>query len=198
VTLVDTKGEGPERVTGNAVVVAGREYEIDCLILATGFDTGRGLLKSWGVDLVGVAGIRLTDYWKEGMRSYQGMLTRNFPNCFSHSTTQNAGPPNYTSSALEISEHIAYIVAQARARGARRVETSFEAEEAWTQMINSAVPETHLEFFRSCTPGFYNNYGNLDNVNRLGANNFLGGSVLFYDMLRSWRAAEQLQDLELR
>jgi len=198
VTLVDTSGTGPEKIAGKAVVVSGQEYEVDCLILATGFDTARGLLRSWGVDLTGRDGLRLTEYWRDGMRTFQGMQVRNFPNCFFHSTTQNAGPPNYTSSSLEISEHIAYVIAQVRARGAQRVETTAEAESAWVQMIQAAIPQTHLDFFRNCTSGFYNNDGDLDDVNRLGANNFLGGSLMFYNLIRQWRAEDALQGLELR
>jgi cyclohexanone monooxygenase len=198
VTLVDTGGAGPDRVTEHGVVVDGVTYEVDCLVLATGFDTGRGLLRSWGVDLVGRDGARLTDYWAKGMRTFHGMHVRNFPNCFLHSTTQNAGPPNYTSSALEISEHIVHVITQARARGAQRVETTEEAEAGWVATIQAATPETHLEFFRSCTPGFYNNDGDLDDPQRLGANNFLAGSVIFYDILRSWRAEADLAGLELR
>ncbi len=40
VTLVDTHGAGVERVTEKGVVVDGVEYELDCLIYATGFEVG--------------------------------------------------------------------------------------------------------------------------------------------------------------
>jgi pentalenolactone D synthase len=198
VTLVDTEGAGLEKVTANAVVVRGQSYEVDCLIMATGFDTGRGLLKSWGVDMVGRDGIRLSEYWKDGMRTFQGIHVRNFPNLFLHSTTQNAGPPNYSSSSVEISEHIVYTITALKARGAQTVETTVEAQDAWVQMIKASVPDTHLEFFRNCTPGYYNNDGDLDDIHRLGANNFMGGSVLFYNIIRSWRAEDELAGLELR
>jgi cyclohexanone monooxygenase len=198
VTLVDTGGAGPDKVTANAVVVGGQEYEVDCLILATGFDTARGLLKSWGVDLIGRDGLRLSEYWGDGMRTFHGMHTRNFPNAFFHSTTQNAGPPNYSSSALEISEHIAFVIAGAKKRGMKRIETTVDAEEDWVQMIRGAVPDTHREFFRNCTPGFYNNDGDPDDIHRLGANNYFGGSVRFYDIIRSWRAEDTFDGLELK
>jgi len=40
VTLVDTLGQGVERVTEKGVIVDGKEYELDCLIFATGFEVG--------------------------------------------------------------------------------------------------------------------------------------------------------------
>src|SRR3546814_16586798 len=38
VTLVDTAGKGVERVTTDGLVVDGRDYALDCIIYATGFD----------------------------------------------------------------------------------------------------------------------------------------------------------------
>ena len=64
-------------------------------------------------------------------------------------------------------------------------------------VIQASVPDTHLEFFRNCTPGYYNNDGDLDDIHRLGANNFLAGSVVFYDIIRSWRASGELAGLEV-
>jgi cyclohexanone monooxygenase len=66
------------------------------------------------------------------------------------------------------------------------------------QTIRASVPDTHLEFFRNCTPGYYNNDGDLDDVNRLGANNFLAGSVHFYTIIRSWREQDDMPGLQLR
>jgi cyclohexanone monooxygenase len=198
VTLVDTHGKGPEKFTETAAVVEGREYEIDCLILATGFDTSRGLLKSWGVDATGRDGLRLTDYWKDGMRTFQGIFVHNFPNLFMHSTTQTAGPPNFTTASLEISEQIAYTVAQMRERGHRRVEATPEAEAGWVHTVRSIVPDTYREWSLSCTPGFYNNEGNLDAKIRLGRDNYMAGAVVYYETLRSWRADGTMQGVELR
>jgi cyclohexanone monooxygenase len=99
---------------------------------------------------------------------------------------------------LEISEHIAYVVSRMRDRGIERVEASGVAEQEWVQLVRGSIPDTHVEFFRNCTPGFYNNYGELEAKLRRGAYNFLGGSVMFYDLLRKWRAEDDLAGLELR
>src|SRR5438876_1114099 len=40
VTLVDTEGRGVERMTERGIVANGVEYEVDCIIYATGFEVG--------------------------------------------------------------------------------------------------------------------------------------------------------------
>jgi cation diffusion facilitator CzcD-associated flavoprotein CzcO len=40
VTLVDTMGQGVERITEKGLVVDGVEYEVDCIVFATGFEVG--------------------------------------------------------------------------------------------------------------------------------------------------------------
>ena len=49
VTLVDTDGQGVERITEHGVVVGGTEYEIDCLIYATGFEVGTDFTRRAGL-----------------------------------------------------------------------------------------------------------------------------------------------------
>src|SRR3546814_6794106 len=80
VTLVDTAGKGIERMTETGVVVAGEEYEVDCLIFATGFETGTEYTRRAGYDVVGRGGLELSEHWKDGMKTFQGMFTRGFPN----------------------------------------------------------------------------------------------------------------------
>ena len=40
VTLVDTDGQGVERITPNGVVANGVEHEVDCIVFSTGFEYG--------------------------------------------------------------------------------------------------------------------------------------------------------------
>ncbi len=197
VILVDTKGAGVERVTANGVVVAGKEYELDCLILATGFDAERGILRAMGIDAVGRNGVRLSDYWRKGMRTFQGVQVHNFPNLFFVGGTQTGAAPNYLHNAWELSEHVAYIINEVRQRGLSRVEASAAAEDAWVRTIKELVPLTHLEFFAACTPGYYTNEGNLDDVDRLSANVYFAGAVAFFEVLQDWRADGRLDGVQL-
>src|SRR5215471_2248686 len=70
VRLVDTKGKGVDRVTEHGVVVEGVEYEVDCLIFATGFEVGTAYTRRAEFELYGRNGVSLSAAWAKGMRTY--------------------------------------------------------------------------------------------------------------------------------
>ena len=79
VKLVDTEGKGVERVTENAVVVDGVEYEVDCLIFATGFEVGTAYTRRAEFEVYGRDGMSLSDYWAKGMRTYPRLPESRLP-----------------------------------------------------------------------------------------------------------------------
>jgi cyclohexanone monooxygenase len=196
VTLVDTRGRGVERVTEKGVVAGGALYELDCLIFATGFEVGTAYTRRAGCEVHGRNGISLTEKWADGVRTLHGMHSRGFPNCFIMGNQQSGFTVNYPHALSEQSQHIAYIVKQARDRGVRRIEVSEAAEAAWVQTIIS-LARLGQSFLEECTPGYYNNEGKPGE--RSGQNGFYGGgSEAFFKLLREWRAAGALDGLELR
>ncbi|MEM7468762.1 MAG: NAD(P)/FAD-dependent oxidoreductase [Pseudomonadota bacterium] len=80
VTLVDASQNGIEQMTHAGVVVNGREYLLDCLIFATGFDAITGTLNR--IDIRGKGGAKLKDKWLDGPRNYLGLVSNGFPNMF--------------------------------------------------------------------------------------------------------------------
>src|SRR6266581_4648581 len=74
VKLVDTKGKGVERVTEHAVVVDGVEYEVDCLIYATGFAVGTAYTRRDEFVVHGPGGVALPDTCAKAMKTYHGFL----------------------------------------------------------------------------------------------------------------------------
>src|SRR5436305_15215173 len=65
--LVDTDGKGVECITEKGVVVAGVEYEVDCIIYASGFEVGTDYTRRAGFDMTGRDGVALSDAWAGGM-----------------------------------------------------------------------------------------------------------------------------------
>jgi len=194
VTLVDTKGKGVERVTPKGVVFEGVEYELDCLIYATGFEVGTDYSRRAGYQIFGRGGLSLTEKWASGVATLHGMFSRGFPNCFIMGPQQTGFTVNYPHMLNEQSKHIAYIVKHAIDNDVRTVEVSEEAEKEWVDtIIRMAV--LAQQFLKDCTPGYYNNEGKPGE--RSGQNGFYGGgSVEFFRILQDWRAAGGLKGLE--
>jgi cation diffusion facilitator CzcD-associated flavoprotein CzcO len=195
VTLVDTKGQGVERVTPNGVVVGGVEYELDCLIFATGFEVGTDYTRRAGYDIIGRGGAKLSERWKNGVRTLHGMHSRGFPNCFIMGPQQAGFTPNFPHLLDQESRHIAYIIQHCRKGGARTVEVSEAAEQEWVDTI-VRLAGMGREFLEQCTPGYYNNEGKLSDL--AAQNGFYGGgSPEFFRILEAWRAEGSLKGLEL-
>jgi len=196
VTLVDTKGKGVERITAKGVVVDGVEYELDCLIYATGFEVGTDYSRRAGYQMYGRNELSLADKWKDGVATFHGMYTRGFPNCFIMGPQQAGFTVNYPHMLNEQSRHITHIVKHAIDRGARTVEVSEDAENEWVDTIVKMAVLAQ-DFLENCTPGYYNNEGKPSE--RAVRNGFYGGgSVEFFRILREWRATGELKGLELR
>ncbi|WP_019433014.1 flavin-containing monooxygenase [Streptomyces sp. AA0539] len=182
VSLVDTGGQGVERITENAVVVDGTAYELDCLIFATGFETAVRPEARAGLAVRGRNGVTLAAHWREGPRTLHGMLSHGFPNLFHLGALQNAVSVNFTHALDDQATHVAEVIAEARARGARRIEPTAGAEAAWVATVRRPAPD-RMEFLAECTPGYYNNEGRLPER----IETFAAGPVVFSELLRSWR-----------
>jgi cation diffusion facilitator CzcD-associated flavoprotein CzcO len=196
VTLVDTRGRGVERVTETGVVVDGMAYELDCLIFATGFEVGTDYCRRTGFELIGRDGATLTDRWREGVRTFQGLCTNGFPNCFIESIAQAGLTVNFPYLLDVQATHAAWIIAWALERGVAEVEASPSAEAEWVDMVVARSAAT-AERARTCTPGYYNREGKADAKTRQGSF-FIGAPTEYADILEGWRAKGDLEGLEVR
>jgi cation diffusion facilitator CzcD-associated flavoprotein CzcO len=196
VTLVDTKGAGVERITERGVVVDGREYELDCIIYASGFEVGTDYCRRASMEIHGRGGRSLTETWSEGIRTLHGMHVHGFPNCFLMSNAQAGFTANYPHLLNEQAKHIAYIVGRAHEEKLRAVEATPEGEQAWVDQC-LAKARNAGSFLENCTPGYYNNEGK---VGELSAQNgfYGGGSIEFFQILEAWRKAGALEGLARR
>jgi cyclohexanone monooxygenase len=195
VTLVDTQGRGIDRVTERGVVVGEVEYELDCIIYATGFEVGTDYTRRAGCELIGRDGLTLTEKWKDGVRTLHGMHTHDFPNVFMMSPAQSGFTVNFPHMLDEQSKHVAYIVGYALENDIRTVEATQEAEDEWVRTIVE-LSGNNMKFLEQCTPGYYNNEGKPGE--RAAQNGFFGGGpIAFIRVLESWRADHTLDGLEL-
>ena len=195
VALVDTDGKGVDRITARGVVANGRDYELDCLIFATGFDVSSNYTRRVGYDVVGRQGLKLSDKWSERTRTFQSFFTRGFPNCFFMMGFQSGLTPNIPHTIHEQSRHLAWVIRQVLDRGATSVEPSQAAEDAWCAKI--AEGSSFLELQASCTPGYFNDEGKVGETEGWLAGFYPEGSEAFFECLRDWRASGELEGLEL-
>ena len=184
VKLVDTKGKGVERMTERGVVVDGVEYEVDCLIFATGFEVGTAYTRRAECEVYGRGGVSLSAYWAQGMQTHYGFLSHGFPNLFHMGLTQTGLAPNFTYMLDGQATHIAHVIAEVRARAATTVEPTPEAEAEWVRRVTA--PSFITEYQNTCTPGYYNGEGKNTGQGFLEAQD-PDGAVRFFDMLARWR-----------
>ena len=196
VQLVDTDGQGVERITEKGVVVAGVEYELDCLIYGTGFEVGTSYTRRSGYDVTGVDCAKLSDLWEEVTRSLHGICSHGFPNLFIMNTSQGGFTANFPHLLDESAVHPAHIIASALDAGHTRVEVTKEAEDKWVETILGFAggPMGGLGG-PDCTPGYYNNEGQ-PNPNAAQSAPYGGGSIRFFKLLEEWREDGSFDGLE--
>ncbi|KAJ4478402.1 cyclohexanone monooxygenase [Lentinula aciculospora] len=81
VTLVDVNKAAIEEITPKGLKTSdGIEHELDVLVLATGFDMVTGGITS--IDIRGQDGVPIKEKWSNGVQSYLGLASANYPNMF--------------------------------------------------------------------------------------------------------------------
>jgi cation diffusion facilitator CzcD-associated flavoprotein CzcO len=194
VKLVDTSSKAIERVTERGVIVDGVEYEVDCLIFATGFEVGTAYTRRGEFAMYGRDGLSLVDYWENGMRTFHGFLSCGFPNCFHMGLTQTGLTANFTYMLNKQAHHIAQLITLVDRRKAKSIEPTPEAEAEWVRIVNGTNPMTKYQSV--CTPGYYNGEGT-------GEGGFLQavypqGALAFFDLLSRWREQGDFEGLVVK
>jgi cyclohexanone monooxygenase len=141
VTLVDIKSNPIEEITANAVRAGGRYYEVDALVLATGFDAMTGSVAK--IDIRGRDGVTLNQKWAEGPKTYLGLMSAGFPNLF---IITGPGSPSVLSNMIvSIEQHVEWItdcIAYMRDRGFEAMEANRDAEDKWVDHVNEVAHTT--------------------------------------------------------
>jgi cyclohexanone monooxygenase len=141
VTLVDIKSDPIEEITPNAVRTGGKAYEVDALVLATGFDAMTGSVAK--IEIVGRGGQTLNQKWAEGPRTYLGLMSAGFPNLF---VITGPGSPSVLSNMIvSIEQHVDWIadcLGTMRERDLDTMEAKKDAEDNWVAHVNEVAHGT--------------------------------------------------------
>ena len=141
VTLVDIKSNPIEEILPDAVRTGGKDYEVDALVLATGFDAMTGSVAK--IDIRGRKGQTLNQKWAEGPKTYLGLMSAGFPNLF---IITGPGSPSVLSNMIvSIEQHVDWItdcIAWMRDRDLDSMEAKKDAEDNWVDHVNEVVQGT--------------------------------------------------------
>ena len=197
VKLIDVAStKGVERMTSKGFVANGKEYEIDCLICASGFEVTSDLDRRWGIGTIeGRNGVSLYQHWADGYRTLHGAMTHGFPNLFFTGYLQGGFNATTTEQFSRQGFHIAYIVKQALDRRLRVVEPSLEAQEAWVKTLRAGAIDL-TQFQRECTPSYFNNEGS-EKIRWYLGESYGPGWNAFEQLMHDWRSRGDLAGLML-
>jgi len=143
VALVDLRAEPIERITPAGVRTRAREYPLDIVVFATGFDAMTGPL--FRMNIRGRDGLALRDAWREGPKTYLGLMAPGFPNLFT--VTGPGSPSVLTNMPVAIEQHVEWItdcIGWMRANGVERCEPTARAAERWGVQVEEAANATLL------------------------------------------------------
>jgi cation diffusion facilitator CzcD-associated flavoprotein CzcO len=200
VTLVDCP-EGVTQITRHSAIANGIEYELDCIVYATGFEAElTPFARRAGHTIIGRDGITMEEKWKDGVISLHGMTTHGFPNMFIMPAPgqQAVTTHNFTHLMMLGAEHIAETIGLLEERGVKVFDVTEEAERDWTEIILSTARDP-TAFMAACTPSRLNFEGNPSMFNpRNGAYGGGYGDVFGYrDLLAEWRSNGEFAGWEL-
>jgi cation diffusion facilitator CzcD-associated flavoprotein CzcO len=141
VSLVDLRKSPIESVTRTGIKTTAGEYELDILVLATGFDAITGGLTS--IDIRGTGGETLREKWAKGVRAHLGMAAAGFPNLLFVYGPQspNAFANGPTCAELQ-GDWIVQLLDHVRQRGWTRFEATAAAEEDWRAQVHALADAT--------------------------------------------------------
>ncbi len=151
VHLIDTHGKGITEITEKGPVFEGKQYEVDVLIYATGFEVQKTGTYN---EIKGVGGLSISDKHRDGVRTLLGIQSQGFPNMFVMGGLQASFQFNFTDIIEAQGEYIAACIDHVRRHGYQSLDATPKAEEWWVQEVVEHRGKTN--FNQECTPGYYN------------------------------------------
>ena len=180
VHLVDTRGKGITEITEKGPVFEGKQYELDVLIYATGFEVQKTGIYN---QIKGENGLELNDKYREGIRTLLGIHSQGYPNLFIMGGYQASFQFNLTDMLQAQGDHIAACIDYARRHGYQTLDATPKAEEWWVGEVIAHRGKTNRN--QECTPGYYNFEGEFQ---RRQDGNYNGGFFQYCNHLTEVQA----------
>ncbi|CAN5268636.1 NAD(P)/FAD-dependent oxidoreductase [soil metagenome] len=195
VSLVDVVETPMESIEPEGVITSEGLHRLDVLIFATGFDLSGSWSERAGYEVIGRNGVKLSELWKDGPITFQGLLSTGLPNLFFMGANQVRGTANIVRGIGEFAEHIAFVISRVRDAGHAVVEADPEAEAQWQGRLR-ASGDASRRMFEECTPGYFNNEGKVDSPSATGI--YRLPPLEAYEELAAWRQKADFHGLIFR
>jgi cyclohexanone monooxygenase len=141
VTLVDLRKTPLVSFTPRGIQTSDREYALDAVVFATGFDAMTGSILR--IDIRGRGGRSLRDDWHAGPHTYLGLACHGYPNMF---IITGPGSPSVLSNVVvSIEQHVEWITDHLEYLQKHDLSTSeadFTAQEQWVEFVNELAGRT--------------------------------------------------------
>ncbi len=192
VDLIDLRATPIERITETGIQTSDQSYELDAIVYATGFHTLTGELLR--MDIRGADGLSLEEKWKDGPRTNLGVQFAGFPNFFAVMGPHNpAAFCNLTRCLENNVEWIIDCIAHMREKGFTTIETTSEAEDAWTERCHESARGLLIDEMRD---SWF--FGNNNPTGERGQFLLFAGGVPAYREIFADIAAKGYEGFELR
>jgi cation diffusion facilitator CzcD-associated flavoprotein CzcO len=175
VHLVDTHGKGVNEITEKGPVFDGKEYEVDLIIYATGFEVQKTGIYN---QIVGQNDLEINDKYKDGIRTLFGVQSQGYPNMFIMAGYQASFQFNITDVLTVQGGYIASCIDYALKNNCDSIDITPEIEEWWVQEVINHRGKTDRN--KDCTPGYYNFEGE---ENRRQDGTYNGGFKRYIDLI---------------
>ncbi|MGE2692497.1 flavin-containing monooxygenase [Mycolicibacterium pulveris] len=195
VHLLDTDGKGADAITENGIVVGGKEYEVDVIVYATGFEAVVTPDRSGGFDVIGCHGRTLAEAWQQRVRTVHGIQTHGFPNMYIvGGLRQTAVTVNNTYAFNYQARHVASYIAALREQDVAKIDITESAVQEWCDVMDEKVGLVfNAEAVQACTPGYFNNEGdfdaatgNFEHGRPIWVDAYGGGTFEYQEILSKW------------
>ncbi|MGE3536128.1 MAG: flavin-containing monooxygenase [Candidatus Tectimicrobiota bacterium] len=154
VKLVDLHATPIERITPTGITTSDADYAFDIIIYATGFDAITGAFDR--IDIRGVAGRQLKEEWREGPRTWLGVMAAGFPNLLMV-MGPHAALGNFPRAAEYSVNWVTGLLQHAHARGLSRLEPSEAGVAEWTEHVRALGQGTLVNEVNSWMTGVNSN-----------------------------------------
>ncbi|HEX3966273.1 MAG TPA: NAD(P)/FAD-dependent oxidoreductase [Trebonia sp.] len=145
VTLVDVRKDPITEITPTGLRTAAADYELDILVLATGFDAVTGSLTR--MNITGVGGVDLREKWAQRPTNYLGFMVAGFPNLF---MIHGPGSPGVLAQMITAGEWqvgwVANIIEDLSRNGYARIDTTVDAENSWDAEMEEMAAKTLFQY----------------------------------------------------